>query len=191
MNSFQEENIQFADVWWLWPRSVGPLPQKDDCIQLPGVRADGEQGGREPRERGEQPQQALQVEHDPERAPLHAGVPDKTQEARTGQSEQFQIRTRNEVRKIAVVIWFSNTWTLFRALGEGAKEEFNELFDTLIVDVCDAMTKYSDIVKQLEALLDLEKETLVIKKKVATFSLDYDDDLVITKRKCIQFGKIH
>ena len=59
------------------------------------------------------------------------------------------------------------------------------------MDVCDAMTKYSDIVKQLEALLDLEKETLVIKKKVATFSLDYDDDLVITKRKCIQFGKIN
>ena len=85
---------------------------------------------------------------------------------------------------------------MFRALGEGAKEEFNELFDTLIVDVCDAMTKYSDIVKQLEALLDLEKETLVIKKKVATFSLDYDDDLVITKQaklpiKCLQFGKIH
>lgn len=84
---------------------------------------------------------------------------------------------------------------VFRALGEGAKEEFNELFDTLIVDVCDAMTKYSDIVKQLEALLDLEKETLVIKKKVATFNLDYDDDLVITKQaklpiKCLQFGKI-
>ena len=72
---------------------------------------------------------------------------------------------------------------MFRALGEGTKEEFNELFDTLIVDVCDAMTKYSDIVKQLEALLDLEKETLVIKKKVATFSLDYDDDLVITKQQ--------
>ena len=71
---------------------------------------------------------------------------------------------------------------MFRALGEGTKEEFNELFDTLIVDVCDAMTKDSDIVKQLEALLDLEKETLVIKKKVATFSLDYDDDLVITKQ---------
>ena len=51
------------------------------------------------------------------------------------------------------------------------------------MDVCDAMSKYSDIVKQLEALLDLEKETLVIKKKVATFSLDYDDDLVITKQQ--------
>ena len=72
-----------------------------------------------------------------------------------------------------------------------AKNEFNELFDDLIIDVVDSMKKYSDIVKQLEALLDLEKETLIIKKKVATFSLDYDDDLVITKRKCIQFGKIH
>ena len=62
-----------------------------------------------------------------------------------------------------------------------AKNEFNELFDDLIIDVVDSMKKYSDIVKQLEALLDLEKETLIIKKKVATFSLDYDDDLVNVK----------
>ena len=41
------------------------------------------------------------------------------------------------------------------------------------------MKKYSESVKQLEDLLELEKETLVIKRKVATFSLDYDDDLVI------------
>ena len=60
-----------------------------------------------------------------------------------------------------------------------AKNEFNELFDDLIVDVCESTAKYSDIVKQLEALLELEKETLVIKRKVSTFSLDYDDDLVI------------
>ena len=62
-----------------------------------------------------------------------------------------------------------------------AKKEFNELFDDLIVDVVESMKKYSDIVKQLESLLDLEKETLIIKKKVATFSLDYDDDLVNLK----------
>ena len=67
-----------------------------------------------------------------------------------------------------------------RALGDKeAKNEFNELFDDLIVDVCESTAKYSDIVKQLEALLELEKETLVIKRKVSTFSLDYDDDLVI------------
>ena len=66
-----------------------------------------------------------------------------------------------------------------RALGDKeAKNEFNELFDDLIVDVCESTAKYSDIVKQLEALLELEKETLVIKRKVSTFSLDYDDDLV-------------
>ena len=70
----------------------------------------------------------------------------------------------------------------FRSLGEQeAKNEFNELFDDLIVDVVESMKKYSDIVKQLESLLDLEKETLIIKKKVATFSLDYDDDLVNLK----------
>ena len=54
------------------------------------------------------------------------------------------------------------------------------MFDDLIVDVTEAMKKYSDIVRQLESLLELEKETLIIKKKVATFSLDYDDNLVIT-----------
>ena len=41
------------------------------------------------------------------------------------------------------------------------------------------MKKYSESVSQLETLLELEKETLVIKRKVATYSLDYDDDLVI------------
>ena len=40
------------------------------------------------------------------------------------------------------------------------------------------MKKYSEIVKQLESLLELERENMIIKKKVATFSLDYDDDLV-------------
>ena len=68
----------------------------------------------------------------------------------------------------------------FRALGDQeAKNEFNELFDDLVVDVVDSMTKYTEVVKHLEMLLDLEKETLLIKKKVASFSLDYDDNLVI------------
>ena len=79
----------------------------------------------------------------------------------------------------------------FRSLGEQeAKNEFNELFDDLIVDVVESMKKYSDIVKQLESLLDLEKETLIIKKKVATFSLDYDDDLVNLKF-IIRWSKKH
>ena len=68
-----------------------------------------------------------------------------------------------------------------RNLGDQeVKKEFNELFDDLVVDVTESMKKYSDIVRQLETLLDMEKQTLIIKKKVATFSLDYDDDLVIS-----------
>ena len=67
-----------------------------------------------------------------------------------------------------------------RNLGDQeARNEFNELFDDLVGDVTGSLKKYSDIVRQLEMLLDLEKQTLIIKKKVATFSLDYDDDLVI------------
>ena len=73
----------------------------------------------------------------------------------------------------------ADNFCFVRSLGdEEAKNEFNELFDDLIVDVTENMKKYSDIVKQLESLLELEKETLIIKKKVATFSLDYDDNLV-------------
>ena len=69
----------------------------------------------------------------------------------------------------------------FRNLGDlEVRNEFNELFDDLVVDVSDSMNKYSDIVRQLETLLDMEKQTLIIKKKVSTFSLDYDDDLVIS-----------
>ena len=59
------------------------------------------------------------------------------------------------------------------------KDEFNGYFDSLVEDVMVNMKKYSESVKQLEDLLEMEKETLVIKRKVATFSLDYDDDLVI------------
>merc|ERR1719427_2031762 len=61
--------------------------------------------------------------------------------------------------------------------GEEAKKEFNELFDDLEVDACEGMEKYSESVKQVEELLDLERETLIIKRKVATFSIDYDDNL--------------
>ena len=41
--------------------------------------------------------------------------------------------------------------------------------------------KYSEAVRQLEGLLELERETLSVKRKVAGFSVDYDDDLVITE----------
>jgi len=65
-----------------------------------------------------------------------------------------------------------------RELGdEEVKKEFNGYFESLTEDVTEGMKKYSESVKQLEDLLELEKETLVIKRKVATFSLDYDDDL--------------
>ena len=68
----------------------------------------------------------------------------------------------------------------FRELGdEEIKKEFNGYFDSLTEDVSENMKKYSESVAQLETLLELEKETLIIKRKVATFSLDYDDDLVI------------
>ena len=59
------------------------------------------------------------------------------------------------------------------------KDEFNELFDDLVVDVVDGMKKYPEVVADLGQLLELEKENLVIKKKVATFSLDYDDNLMV------------
>ena len=74
-----------------------------------------------------------------------------------------------------------NQFCCCRNLGDQeVRNEFNELFDDLVGDVTESMTKYSDIVRQLETLLDMEKQTLTIKKKVATFSLDYDDDLVIS-----------
>ena len=44
--------------------------------------------------------------------------------------------------------------------------------------------KYSEAVRQLEGLLELERETLSVKRKVAGFSVDYDDDLVITELLC-------
>ena len=40
--------------------------------------------------------------------------------------------------------------------------------------------RYSEAVRQLEGLLELERETLSVKRKVSGFTVDYDDDLVIT-----------
>ena len=39
--------------------------------------------------------------------------------------------------------------------------------------------RYSEAVRQLEGLLELERETLSVKRKVEGFTVDYDDDLVI------------
>ena len=44
--------------------------------------------------------------------------------------------------------------------------------------------RYSEAVRQLEGLLELERETLSVKRKVAGFTVDYDDDLVITDPLC-------
>merc|ERR1719154_185028 len=61
-----------------------------------------------------------------------------------------------------------------RELGdEDVKDEFNGYFDSLIDDVTESMKKYSESVKQLEELLDLEKENLIIKRKASeAVSLD-------------------
>ena len=40
--------------------------------------------------------------------------------------------------------------------------------------------RYSEAVRQLEGLLELERETLSVKRKVSGFTVDYDDDLVKT-----------
>lgn len=80
-----------------------------------------------------------------------------------------------------------------KALGDKeAKNEFNELFDDLIVDVCESTAKYSDIVKQLEALLELEKETLVIKRKASAAVLNIfntGSSNLLDQTKCIQDKK--
>ena len=44
--------------------------------------------------------------------------------------------------------------------------------------------RYSEAVRQLEGLLELERETLSVKRKVSAFTVDYDDDLVITELLC-------
>ena len=42
--------------------------------------------------------------------------------------------------------------------------------------------RYSEAVRQLEGLLELERETLSVKRKVSAFTVDYDDDLVMTDK---------
>ena len=72
-----------------------------------------------------------------------------------------------------------------RALHHGGSDtadvldEFESYFSGLVGDVERNNEKYAAAMRQLEELLDLERETELIKRKVAAFTLDYDDDLVI------------
>ena len=66
-----------------------------------------------------------------------------------------------------------------KALGdEGVVDEFESYFSNLVGDVEENNRKYSKAMKELEELLDLERETERIKRKVADFTVDYDEDLV-------------
>ena len=47
-----------------------------------------------------------------------------------------------------------------------------------VADVEAGHRPYSEAVAQLEELLQLEREGLALKRKVAAFTIDYDDDLV-------------
>ncbi len=58
-------------------------------------------------------------------------------------------------------------------------EEFESYFSGLVGDVERNNEKYAAAMRQLEQLLQLEHETELIRRKVAAFTLDYDDDLVI------------
>ena len=39
-------------------------------------------------------------------------------------------------------------------------------------------TRYGEAVRQLEGLLELERETLSVRRKVSEYTVDFDDDLV-------------
>ncbi len=58
-------------------------------------------------------------------------------------------------------------------------DEFESYFSGLVGDVERNNEKYASAMRQLEEMLALERETELIKRKVAAFQLDYDDDLVI------------
>jgi len=65
-----------------------------------------------------------------------------------------------------------------RALGDDeVVDEFETYFSSLVGDVEKNNDKYATAMAQLEELLELERETARIKRKVADFQLDYDDDL--------------
>jgi hypothetical protein len=70
-------------------------------------------------------------------------------------------------------------------------EEFESYFSGLVGDVERNNEKYAAAMRQLEQLLQLEHETELIRRKVAAFTLDYDDDLVIIITNIVsicQFG---
>jgi len=68
-----------------------------------------------------------------------------------------------------------------KALGaEEVQAEFAGYFTSIVSELGSGNVKYSEAVRQLEGLLELERETLSVKRKVAGFSVDYDDDLAST-----------
>ena len=56
---------------------------------------------------------------------------------------------------------------------------FHPTPDSKVTELGCGNVRYSEAVRQLEGLLELERETLSVKRKVAGFTVDYDDDLVI------------
>ena len=57
--------------------------------------------------------------------------------------------------------------------------QFHPTPDSKVTELGCGNVRYSEAVRQLEGLLELERETLSVKRKVAGFTVDYDDDLVI------------
>ena len=55
----------------------------------------------------------------------------------------------------------------------------NTLVPDQVTELGCGNVRYSEAVRQLEGLLELERETLSVKRKVSGFTVDYDDDLVI------------
>ena len=55
---------------------------------------------------------------------------------------------------------------------------------TQVTELGCSNVRYSEAVRQLEGLLELERETLSVKRKVEGFTVDYDDDLVINDLTC-------
>jgi len=68
-----------------------------------------------------------------------------------------------------------------KALGaEEVRAEFTGYFSAIVSELGSGNARYGEAVRQLEGLLELERETLSVRRKVAAYTVDFDDDLAST-----------
>ena len=113
---------------------------------------------------------------------LHSIIQFETGIKRVAEQEQSKWQFEEEIKALGaeeVQAEFSGYFSSIVCFTSTFFLQFYPTPDSKVTELGCGNVRYSEAVRQLEGLLELERETLSVKRKVAGFTVDYDDDLVI------------